>query len=211
MGAAQQNTGMNYGSSQNNYRSTPMNQSGFAQSMYSQNPYQQNYGGQQARFGINTGQPIGQTNNQYFGNPQYDNQMPWMNQFQPPATQNIDMQNPQMQNVMKSASSAMSMLKNKLPQIIQPQQAQQPASNDYYQFSPAPPAVPTQAPDYASNPSPLSVDDIRARLFASTGGNVTPGATDFYKSQFQANPDGSQNSFSASAPVVPGSGWDYWK
>ena len=190
MGAAQQNTGMNYGSSQNNYRSTPMNQSGFAQSMYSQNPYQQNYGGQQARFGINTGQPIGQTNNQYFGNPQYDNQMPWMNQFQPPATQNINMQNPQMQNIMKGASSAMSMLKNKMPQMIQPQQAQQPASN---------------------NPSPFSVDDIRARMFASTGGNVTPGATDFYKSQFQANPDGSQNSVSASAPVVPGSGWDYWK
>jgi hypothetical protein len=41
------------------------------------------------------------------------------------------------------------------------------------------------------------VDDIRARLFASTGGNVTPAATDFYRSQFMYNPDGSPYSVSS--------------
>lgn len=41
-----------------------------------------------------------------------------------------------------------------------------------------------------------TVDDIRARLFASTGGNVTQEATDFYRKQIIADPNGSPYSVS---------------
>lgn len=41
-----------------------------------------------------------------------------------------------------------------------------------------------------------TVDDVRARLFASTGGNVTQEATDFYREQIIADPNGSPYSVS---------------
>ena len=122
--------------------------------------------------------------------------MPWMSQFNSQGTPSPVMQLTMQNMGANSYNTPRPGVSAPAPQPQQSYQQSQPITGNTV-FQSAPPDVSNPAPNYAANPSPLGVDDIRARLFASTGGNVTPAATDFYRSQFMYNPDGSPYSVSS--------------
>jgi len=200
----QQNSGMNSGRSWGMMQNTGFNS----------NPYQpqQNSGrswgmmqNTQPQFQQQFNSPMGQNQAngypkyQFYGNPQYDMQMPWMSQFNSQGTPSPVMQSTMQNMGANSYNTPRPNMSAPAPQQNQAyqQSLSQPITGSTV-FQSASPAVSKPAPNYAANPSPLGVDDIRARLFASTGGSVTPAATDFYRSQFMTNPDGSPYSVSTS-------------